>query len=66
MSPGRLQIDTKSSIESIVVYGMDGKRVFQGKLSGNSIDLSDKSAGLYFVKVKTAPGSIIRKIVIHD
>ena len=30
VSPGRLQIDTKIRIESIDVYGMDGKRVFHG------------------------------------
>jgi len=66
VSPGRLQIDTKIRIESIDVYGMDGKIVFHGKLSGNSIDLSKNSAGLYFVRVNTAQGSIVRKVVLRD
>jgi len=66
VSPGRLQIDTKYRIESIDVYGMNGKRVFQGKPGGNSIDLSNKGAGLYFVRVNTAQGSIVRKVILPD
>jgi len=66
VNPGRLQIDTKNIIESVEVYGMDGKRIFNGKPGSNSIDLSKESAGLYFVKVKTDQGSIIRKVVLHD
>jgi len=64
--PGRLQIDTKIRIESIVVYGMSGMRVFQGKPSGNSIDLSKQSAGLYMVIVNTAQGNIVRKVLLRD
>jgi len=66
VSPGRLQIDTKISIESIVVYGMEGKRVFQETHIGNSIDLSEQSAGLYIVIVNTAQGSIVRKVVLGE
>jgi len=66
VSPGRFQIDTKYRIESIDVYGIDGKRVFQDKSGSNSIDLSKKSAGLYFVRVNTSQGSIVRKVVLGD
>jgi len=66
VSPGRLQIDTKIRIEYIEVFGMDGKRVFHDKPGSNSIDLSKKSAGLYFVRVHTAQGSIVRKVVLSD
>jgi hypothetical protein len=66
VSPGILQIDTKNRIESIVVYGMNGKSVFQGKPSDNSIDLSKQSAGLYILIVNTAQGNIVRKVLLHD
>jgi len=66
VSPGKLQIDTKIRIESIDVFGLDGKIVFQGKLSGNSIYLSNISKGLYFVRVNTAEGSIVRKVVLRN
>jgi hypothetical protein len=66
VSPGRLQIDAKIRIESIDVFGMDGKRVFQDKPGSYSIDLSIKSAGLYFVRVNTAQGSLVRKVVLRD
>jgi hypothetical protein len=45
---------------------MDGKIVFQGTPSGNSIDLSKESTGLYIIKVHTAQGSIVRKVVLGD
>ncbi len=64
VSPGILQIDTKIRIESIDVYGMDGKRVFHGKLSGNSIDLSKQSAGLYILIVNTSQDNIVRKVIL--
>jgi len=66
VSPGRIQIETKYRIENIEVYGMNGKSVFQGKLNGNSIDLSNKSAGLYLIRVNTTQGSIVRKVVLRD
>ena len=66
VSPGRLHIDTKNRIESIDVYSMNGKRVFQDKPGSNSIDLSKQSAGLYFVRVNTAQGSLVRKVVLRD
>jgi hypothetical protein len=66
VSPGRLQIDIKNRIESVDVYGMNGKIVFQGKLNGNSIDLSKQSAGLYVVRINTAQGSLVRKVVLRD
>jgi hypothetical protein len=66
VSPGRLHIDTKNRIESIIVYGINGKRVFQGKPSGNSIDLPKQSAGLYLIIVNTAQGNIMRKVLLRD
>jgi len=66
VSPGNLQIHTEIRIESIDVYSLNGKKIFQGKLSENGIDLSKESAGLYFVRVNTAEGSIVRKVVLHD
>jgi 3D (Asp-Asp-Asp) domain-containing protein len=66
VSPGILQIDTEVQIESLDVYGMNGKCIIQGKPGGNSIDLSKESAGLYIVRVNTAEGSIVRKVLLQD
>jgi hypothetical protein len=66
VSPGRLQIESKDRIESVEVYGIDGKRIFHGKPGSNGITLSIKRTGPYIVRVTTTKGSLVRKVVLRE
>lgn len=58
----------KSSVE-VVVFGIDGKRVltrnFDGSLSAYRIDIRTLLSGIYFVRVRTAHGEVIKKLIVR-
>ena len=62
----RLFVEAETEIEEVMVYDIFGRLQVteapshQGNLS---IDLSDLNGGIYFVKVKTGNGEIIKKFV---
>jgi hypothetical protein len=62
----RLFVEAETEIEEVMVYDIFGRLQIteapshQGNLS---IDLSDLNGGIYFVKVKTGNGEIIKKFV---
>jgi subtilisin family serine protease len=62
----RLYIETSTQIQSIEVYDVYGRLQVtktpshQGDLS---VDVSDLNSGLYFVKVKTEEGNIVKRII---
>ena len=62
----RLYIETSTQIQSIEVYDVYGRLQVtktpshQGDLS---VDVSDLNSGIYFVKVKTEEGNIVKRIV---
>ena len=63
----RLYIETSTQIQSIEVYDIYGRiqnlRNSETQKLRNSIDVSDLNSGLYFVKVKTEEGNIVKRIV---
>ncbi|MEO6304663.1 MAG: LamG-like jellyroll fold domain-containing protein, partial [Bacteroidia bacterium] len=42
-----------------------GEIIYQGKIEGNKdeIDLKEQKAGIYFIKIKTGQGTVIKKII---
>ena len=62
----RIFIEAETEIEEIAVYDIYGRRQVtetpscQGNLS---IDLSDLKSGIYFVKINTEKGNIVRRII---
>ena len=62
----RIFIEAETEIEEVVVYDIYGRRQVtetpsrQGNLS---IDLSDLKSGIYFVKINTEKGNIVRRII---
>ena len=62
----RLYIETSKQIQSIEVYDVYGRLQVtktpshQGDLS---VDVSDLNSGIYFVKVKTEEGNIVKRII---
>ena len=62
----RLYIETSTQIQSIEIYDVYGRLQVtktpshQGDLS---VDVSDLNSGIYFVKVKTEEGNIVKRIV---
>ena len=63
----RLYIETSTQIQSIEIYDIYGRiqnlRNSETQKLRNSIDVSDLNNGIYFVKVKTEEGNIVKRIV---
>ena len=63
----RLYIETESEIEDIVVFNIYGKsqnlRISESQNLSISIDVSNLNSGVYFVKINTANGNIVKRFV---
>ncbi|MBO5957142.1 MAG: T9SS type A sorting domain-containing protein [Bacteroidales bacterium] len=62
----RLYIEAETEIEEVVVYDVYGRRQVTETPShqGNwTIDLSDLKSGIYFVKINTEKGNIVKRII---
>jgi hypothetical protein len=59
---GKIKINCNNTIKMIEVYDVQG-RILETVLNANSIDISDKSNGIYFLKITTEIGSKIEKVV---
>jgi uncharacterized repeat protein (TIGR01451 family) len=66
MSPNpatsKINVISNSTVKFIEVYDVQG-RILETVLNANSIDISDKSNGIYFLKITTDYGSKIEKVV---
>jgi len=65
---GKLTIDngqlTMDNVEVFDVYGRKQKTIINYQLSIiNSIDISHLPAGIYFVKIRTEAGEVVKKVV---
>ena len=55
-------IETEMNVEEVVVYDVNGRQ--QGnKTTGQHIDVKNLSNGVYFVKVKTENGEVVRRFI---
>ena len=63
----RLYIETESEIEEVVVYDVYGRvqnlRNSETQKLRNSIDVTDLNSGIYFVKVVTENGEVVKRFV---
>jgi hypothetical protein len=62
----RLYIEAETVIEEVVVYDVYGRRQVTETPShqGNwTIDLSELKSGIYFVKINTEKGNIVKRII---
>ena len=62
----RLYIETSTLIQSIEVYDVYGRLQVTktpSHQSDLSVDVSDLNSGIYFVKVKTEEGNIVKRII---
>ena len=62
---GMLRIENSGlKIESVAIYDVFGKiQKIENLKMENTIDISHLSAGVYFVKIRTEAGEIVRKVV---
>ncbi|WP_460218199.1 DUF7619 domain-containing protein [Psychroserpens sp. MEBiC05023] len=62
-------IESYSSLESVVIYDLNGRQIFKEDFVENkesvTLDMSDLSAGLYLIELKTS-SSIINKRILKD
>jgi hypothetical protein len=58
-----LTIEGISTTTTAEVYDISGKLLFTKQLNNNQIDISSLARGLYFIKLTTAEGSVVRKFV---
>ncbi len=61
----RLYIETENEIEDVVVYDIYGRRQQLSVISGQPsvIDVADLKSGIYFVKINTNEGNIVKRII---
>ena len=63
----RLYIEAETEIEEVVVYDVYGRvqklRNLETQKLRNSIDLSELKSGIYFVKINTEKGNIVKRII---
>jgi hypothetical protein len=61
----RLYIETQTLTQIVEVYDIFGRLQQQSAVSGqqSAIDVSDLNSGIYFVKVMTENGEIVKKFV---
>jgi hypothetical protein len=52
--------DNKSIIE---IYGISGKLILAQQLNSNQLDITSLTKGLYFLKLTTPEGSVVKKFV---
>lgn len=58
----KVNINANNIVKSIEIYDIQG-RILQTVLNANSLDLSDKTNGIYFLKITTEKGSKLEKII---
>jgi len=52
-----------TGINTVEVYDISGKLLLSKQLNSNQIDISSLAKGLYFIKLTTEEGSVVRKFV---
>ncbi len=55
-----LQFITKKDPKNISIYSASGNKVADGKLSGNSFDISTLQTGVYYIIIETAEGDSVK------
>jgi hypothetical protein len=58
-----LNIEGLSNMATAVVYDISGKLLLSKQLNENQLDISSLAKGLYFIKLSTMEGSVVRKFV---
>ncbi len=58
----KININANNNVKSIELYDVKG-RILKTNLNANSLDISGKTNGIYFLKITTEKGSKIEKVV---
>ena len=58
-----INIPNLYDVESIILYDVSGKEIFNIPNRVRSLDISDLSSGTYLLKVKTLQGEVAKKIL---
>jgi hypothetical protein len=61
-----LLIQSAAAVEQLSIHGLSGKMLKQISAPNREVNVSDLASGVYLVRIKTAAGEAIRKIVIND
>ena len=61
----RLYIEAEVEIEDIVIYDVYGRRLqsIVNNQQSLSIDVADLKSGIYFIKINTNKGNIVKRII---
>ncbi len=59
-----LNISSENSVlDSVTIYSLTGKKVFEESKGINSIDVSNLSKGMYYMEIYSASGKTVKKFV---
>ncbi len=53
------------TIEDVIIYNQTGQKVFEGKLSNNTINVSNLQKGMFIVELRTQEWKIRKKLIIQ-
>ncbi|WP_179019233.1 BspA family leucine-rich repeat surface protein [Winogradskyella forsetii] len=60
-----LKVNNGTSLESIKLYNIQGKLLFEQKVSTNYINTEKLSTGIYILSIKTNEGIVNKKVVLN-
>lgn len=58
-----LSIETRYALEKIEIYNITGRQVYANLQPGFQVSTADMSPGIYFLKIETAAGTDVKKII---
>lgn len=58
-----LTIDSQTPIATAEIFDISGKLLLSALLHNNQLDISQLASGLYFIKLSTLEGSVVRKFI---
>jgi len=59
-------VKSSAAIQSVTVYGIDGKMIYRKTCNGEmqcTVSLQGKSAGIYLLRVETEQNTVVKKVV---
>jgi hypothetical protein len=60
-----IYIETKTTPGNLQLLDMSGKKVHTQRINSKSVDVSDLSAGIYFLVITSNNLQIVKKVIIN-
>lgn len=66
VNTGKIYITSKSSLDKKVeIFNVLGKKVLESVITSKEVNVSNLTAGVYFIKIKEGEATATRKLIIN-